>query len=203
MYYNISIIRLFQPFLDHEFSSIERIRSYREQANSHTHAAIKEMRQLIMLQDVHHGWKETISLVLEPLMMTSFSSLEEVVLQGHSESATDTNEAYQGLLTCLRALSTVGNYVFYAQVLFRLLMQYCQKLDIPLSPEFVDALDHYQSEEWTRNAASVVSSQYIADLRKRTTDVENSRMDAIVSQWNNMSVVDRREAIGRAGQPRS
>ncbi|KAF1954077.1 hypothetical protein CC80DRAFT_536957 [Byssothecium circinans] len=187
MMHHIALIRLFQPFLNCE-STIDRIQAYRDQASSNTSIAVRELRRLIYLQDLRHGWTNTIPLVLEPLVIASFCSLEGAALHGHSHIAGDTNESYQGLLICLRAVCTIGTYVFYAQVLFRLLTQSCQKLHIPLPPDIANELHLYQSEEWTNNAASTVSSQYIADLRKTMSGAENARMDAIVKQWKAMSL---------------
>lgn len=191
--HHLSIIRLFQPFVNRE-SSHERIKAYREHAISITSATIKEIRHLIALHDVHHGWEKTIPFVLDSLVLGSFGTLEEVALQDHSKVLPESSEAYQGLLTGIRAISILATYVFYAQPLFRLLTQSCQRLDIPLPHDIVALLDNYKSEEWTKNAAGVVSSQYIADLRKTASDVENSRMDAIVSQWKDLSLEERSNA---------
>jgi hypothetical protein len=193
MQYHVSIVRLFQPFVDGN-CSLRRIATYRDRAVSLTNLAIKELRQLLFLQDMRLGWANAIPLVLHPIVVTSFGSLEEIVLKDEKKFEQSPNEPYQGLLTCLRALSIVGSYVFYAQPLFRLLTQTCQTLHIALPTEIIARLNDYQSEEWTKNAASVVSSQYIADIRKTATDVENARMDAIISRWDSLS-------IGEGSQP--
>jgi hypothetical protein len=187
MQYHVSIVRLFQPFIDGD-SSLRRVSTYRDRAVSLTCSAIKELRQLIFLHDMRHGWANAIPLVLHPIVVTSFGSLEEIVLSDQTSLEQSPSEPYEGLLTCLRAMSVVSSYVFYAQPLFRLLTQSCQTLHIPLPSEIISRLKDYQSEEWTKNAASLVNSQYIADIRKTATDVEQARMDAIISQWDALSV---------------
>jgi hypothetical protein len=187
MQYHVSVVRLFQPFLDNDIS-IGRITSYRDRARSLTGTAIKELRQLIFLHDTRLGWANAIPLVLHPIVVTSFGTLEEIVPQDGLALEQEPSEPYQGLLTCLQAMSIVSSYVFYAQPLFRLLTQTCQTLHIPLPTEIVSRLNDYQSEEWTKNAASVVSSQYIADIRKTASDVENARMDAIISRWDALGI---------------
>ncbi|KAJ4293412.1 hypothetical protein N0V90_008695 [Kalmusia sp. IMI 367209] len=189
MQYYVSVIRLFQPFTNYE-SSHERIKSYRDQAFLRTSAATKELRQLIFRHDTLHGWAATITIVLHPIVVTVFGSIDEISRQPHPISYSDTNEAYRGLLTCLNALSTIATYNFYAQPLFRLLTQSCQGLAIPLPDQLVSVSDRFKSEEWTKNAASMVSSQYIADMRKVATGMENARMDSIVSQWDAMTLKD-------------
>lgn len=189
MLHHVSVVRLFQPFLDRE-SSMERIKSYHDHARSVTTTAIRELRQLIVLQDARHGWNNTIQLVIHAIVVTVFGTLEEVALQDQPDLTQEISEPYQGLLTCLRALSILATYVFYAQPLFRLLSQTCQSLGIPLPLDIISKLDDYQSEEWTKNAASVVSSQYIADIRKTASYVENERMDAIISQWDALSITE-------------
>jgi hypothetical protein len=189
MHYHVSIIRLFRPFLDRE-SSAGRVTSYRDRAHELSSMAIKELRQLITLHDIRHGWTVTIPYVLHPIVVTSFGSLEEIALQDSSRVAQERSEPYQGLMTCLRALDTLSSYVFYAQPLFRLLTQTCQTLHIPLPAEIVSRLHDYQTEEWTRHAAKLVSSQYIADTRKAASGVENARMDAIISKWDDLTIAD-------------
>ena len=194
MQYQVSIVRLFQPFVGND-SSIRRVTTYRDRARSLTFTAIKELRQLVFLHNVRHGWANAIPLVLHIVTITSFGSLEEIVLQDRTKSCQKSSEAYQGLLICLQAMITLSSYVFYAQPLFRLLTQTCQTLCIPLPEEIVSRLNDYQSEEWTKNAASVVSSQYIADIRKTAAEVENARMDAIISGWESLNVADEGEKV--------
>ncbi|KAF2685363.1 hypothetical protein K458DRAFT_23460 [Lentithecium fluviatile CBS 122367] len=186
MQHHVSVVRLFQPFISNA-SSVERLASYRDHARSLTSTAIKELRKLIILHDRRHGWASAIPFVLHPIVVTSYGSLEEVALQDQSQLLREPSEAYQGLLTCLQAMITLSSYVFYAQPLFRLLTQTCQTLQIPLPADIVSRLNYYQSKEWTKNAANVVSSQYIADIRKTATDV-NARMDAIISRWDALAI---------------
>lgn len=49
-------------------------------------------------------------------------------------------------------------------------------------------VDYYTSEEWTKNAATLVSSQYIADMRKKDADAESATMDAIISSWEELQL---------------
>lgn len=188
MQHHVSVVRIFQPFLDHE-SSNERLKTYSNHARSVTSASIKELRRLLALQEARHGWANAIPLVLHPIMVTSFGSLEEVGRQDLSFDKLK-NEPYQGILTCLRALGTLSSYVFYGQPLFRLLTQTCQAMRIPLPPEILTTLDYYQSEEWTKQAVNVVKSRYIADIRRSASDVDNGRMDNIISQWSAMTLDD-------------
>lgn len=183
MIYHATIVRLVQPFLSRE-SNLERVRSYQERARSLAAASMKDIRQLLALHEVRHGWSSTIPYILHPVMVLSFASLEEIALDDDIHRSPEANEAYQGLLTCFRALSALSNSVFYAQPLFRLLTQTCQALEIQLPSEVRSTLARFSSEAWTKNAAAVVSSQYVADLRKLATDMDNSRMDSIISQWD-------------------
>ena len=190
MQYHASVIRLFQPFTTYE-PTAEGIRFYHDQALTRTSIAVKELRQLIFQNDHYHGWAVTITIVLHPIVVTVFGSLDEIAQQDQPpQYIVETNEAYRGLLTCLRALSIISTYNFYAQPLFRLLAQSCQGLHIPLPVEVVAMLDSYQSEAWTKNAASMVSSQYIADMRKAATGMENARMDSVVSRWDALVLTD-------------
>jgi len=187
MQYYVAIIRLFQPFTNYE-SSNERISSYRDQAILRTSVATKELRQLIFLQDVSHGWAATITIILHPLVIAIFGSLDEIAGQENPVFVKETNEPYRGLLTCLHAMSVITTYNFYAQSLFRLTTQSCQGLDIPLPIEITSVLDRFQSDEWTRTAASMVSSLYVADMRKIASGIENARMDTIISRWDALTI---------------
>ncbi|KAF2788826.1 hypothetical protein K505DRAFT_254615 [Melanomma pulvis-pyrius CBS 109.77] len=185
MQYNVSITRLFQPFLD-QGSSLERVKIYHNRARSIFSTSMKELRRLLVLHEVHHGWSSTIPYVLHPIMVTGFGSLDEIALEDRSRLPPEQSEPYQGLLTCFHALSTLSSFVFYAQPLYRLLTQACETLDIRLPPEVTSTLGYYRSEEWTKNAANVVSSQYVADTRVS----ENVRMDVVVSQWDALTIGD-------------
>ncbi|KAF2448778.1 hypothetical protein P171DRAFT_461488 [Karstenula rhodostoma CBS 690.94] len=189
MQYYVSVIRLFQPFIHYE-SSNERISSYRDQALVRTSAATKELRHLIFLHDSQHGWAATITIILHPLTISVFGSLDEIASQTNPVFTPDANEAYKGLLTCLYALSVITTYNFYSQSLFRLATQSCTALDIPLPVEISTVLDRFQSDEWTKTAASMVSSQYIADMRRTASGVENARMDTIISRWDALTLKD-------------
>lgn len=190
MLYHCSNIRLAQPFLSRD-SSLERVKSYHSRAQNIFSTSIKELRRLLTLQENRHGWSTAIGLVLHPIMITSFGSLEEITRGNASQIFAELSEPYQGLLTCLRALSSLSSFIFYAQPLFRLLTQSCQTLGIRLPIEVMSTLDHYQSDQWTKNAASVVSSQYVADMRKVATDMDNGRMDTVIAQWDALTLGDK------------
>ncbi|KAF1969721.1 hypothetical protein BU23DRAFT_651917 [Bimuria novae-zelandiae CBS 107.79] len=189
MQYHVFVLRLFQPFTNYE-SPNEQIKSYRDQALLRTSAAMTELRRLIFLYDNRHGWADTVPIVMHPLMVASFASLEELAHEKHPVFLSESNEIYQGLLTCLHALSTIATYNFYAQLLFRHLAQSCLSLNIPVPVELVSVLDRLQSEEWTKTAASMVSSHYVPNIRKTATEMENARMDAIISQWDALIIKD-------------
>ena len=89
----------------------------------------------------------------------------------------------------------MSSYVFYAQPLFRLLVQACEVINIKLPRDVANSIRYYKSEEWTKQAASLVSSQYVADIRKASSDAKNLRMDAVVSQWDAaMTLSDSRDS---------
>ncbi|KAF2703392.1 hypothetical protein K504DRAFT_177266 [Pleomassaria siparia CBS 279.74] len=183
MQYNVAITRLFQPFLD-AGSSLERVKQYHHRARSMFATSIKELRRLMALHEATRGWSNTLPYVLHAITVTGFGSLDEVALENRSRFIPENSEAYQGLLTCLNALGTMANFVFYAQPLFRLLTQACETLDIWLPLDVTTFMDRYRTAEWTKKAASVVSSQYMADIRMPATDSEGQRMDKIISGWD-------------------
>lgn len=203
--YHATIIRLVQPFLTRG-KSTERIVSYQGRAREAASQSMRELRHLLSLHEARHGWSNAILLVLHPITITSFASLEEIALETRSNQSQDANEAYQGLLTCLRALSSLSYFCFYAQPLFRLLTQTCQSLEIRLPRDVIDTLEWYRSDDWTKNAATLVSSQYVADMRKLVTDIENERMDSVISRWdalaidNHAPVSTSRSARGDSGE---
>lgn len=107
---------------------------------------------------------------------------------GSKSAVTGDDQPHKGLATCLRALASLSSYNYYAQPLFRLLGQKCQALGIHLPTEVQVALKFYTTAEWTRNAAMLVSSQYIADGHKPAGKAETTRMDAIISGWEALSL---------------
>jgi hypothetical protein len=135
--------------------------------------------------------------VLHPLSVTSFGSLDEIAQSYSDPQEAQESEPYQGLLACFRALGVLCCYSFYAQPLFRLLTQKCQAMGLQLPVEVQITLDYYTSEEWTRTARHLVSSQYIADTRKTAADADSVRMDAIISAWEGLSVEERGKGKGR------
>jgi hypothetical protein len=72
-------------------------------------------------------------------------------------------------------------------------------MELQLPDDLQNALDYYTSEEWTRNAANLVSSQYIADTRKTTTDAESARMDSVISTWEGLNLDDRGKGRAKLG----
>jgi len=193
MQHNVSITRIFQPFLDPK-SSLERVKTYHSRARSCFSASMKELRRLLILQEVHHGWSHAFALVLHPIMVTGFGSLDEIALEHRSGFSYEHNEPYQGLLTCFHALNTMSNFIYVAQPLYRILTQACETLDIRLPFEVTSTLGYYRSEEWTKNAASLVRSQYIADKRKTVKDPESLSIDVVVSQWDALTLGSNRSS---------
>lgn len=189
MLHHVLIMRLFQPFTRYE-SPDEWIQSYRNKALQRTMEATNELRQLIYLHENHIGWFNIIAMVSHPLVTVGFASLDEISRRGHSVFLSERNEVYQGLLTCLNALSIVSTYNYCVQPLLRLLTQSCQSLDIPLPEEIKAILKRFQSEEWTKHAINMASSQYIADTRKVALDLDSARMDSIVSRWGTLTIAD-------------
>jgi hypothetical protein len=186
MMYHVNIINLFQPILDHSASPHER--SYLDRAQFLTSTSQRELRRLLTLQELRHCWGTAITIVLHPITVASVGSLDEISQVYTNPKDAVKSEPYQGLLVCLRALTALASYSFYAQPLFRLLTQKCQAMGLELPDDLHFALDQYTSEEWTRNAANLVSSQYIADTRRTRTDSESARMDAIIAAWEGMSI---------------
>ena len=183
------VLRLFRPLVKHE-NSDEPLRSYGEHVRTRVNTAMAELRQLISLYEDHVGWKSTIAMILHPIFVFAFTSLEELSEQEHASFLPESNPHYQGLLMCLKALSTISTYTFYAQLLFRLLASSCQSLNVPLPMEIMGVVARFQSDEWTKNAANMVSSMYIVDLRRAATDHETTRMDSIISGWNALTIKD-------------
>jgi len=105
MQYQISVIRLFQSFLD-PTSSLERVKMYYSRSRSIFLNSTKHLRRLLILHEIHHGWSNTISYVLHAVMVTGFGSLDEIGLEERAQFSIEYSEPYQGLLTCFRALDT-------------------------------------------------------------------------------------------------
>lgn len=193
----VNIINLFQPILDHKYSSHNQ-NYYQTRARSITSASLMELRRLLTLQERCHCWGSAIAIVMHPVMVTGSGSLEEIERTFQNSREAQKSEVYQGVVVCLRALVALATFNYYAQPLFRLLTQKCQALGLSLPDDLQSALEAYTSEEWTRNAANLVSSQYIADTRKASADSESARMDSIISTWENLSLDEKGK--GRAKQ---
>ncbi|CAO2647272.1 Nn.00g081940.m01.CDS01 [Neocucurbitaria sp. VM-36] len=198
MMYQVDIINLFRPVLDAE-RSLEQTDSYRDHARSVTFASLREIRRLLALQETRHGWSNSITLILHPITVASFGSLDQISVDFLGPIPIEETEPYQGLLVCLRGLGNISSYSYYAQPLFRLLTQKCQTLGVQLPIEIQNTLEYYKSEEWTKNAANLVSSQYIAHMGKTVTEAESVTMDAIISSWEELSL-DETTAAGAVEQ---
>lgn len=197
MVYHTSIIRLVQQFLNRD-SALERIKFYCDRAHHLFSSSLREIRRLLILHEVVHGWKKTVPYIMHPLMVAGFGSLEEITSQKPSHLLTlEPSEPYQGLLSVLRALSNLSSFIYYAQPLFRLLTQSCQTLGIPLPIEILNTLEFYRSEEWTKTAEQAVSSRYVADTRsKADKDLESRRMDCVIKQWGSLTMaLESRNAV--------
>jgi hypothetical protein len=197
MLYYVNIINLFQPVLNLAIYSDKYV-PYFDHARSITSASLNEIWRLLAIQELRHCWGAAITLVLHPISVASFGSLEELS-RSYPSPVSDAarSEAYEGLMTCLRGLAALSSYNYYAQPLFRLLTQKCQAIEVELPEEIQRTLDLFTSKEWTRNAAHLVSSQYIADMRKSASGLDSVRMDAIISTWEGMSLDERNKAAAR------
>ncbi|KAI8933110.1 hypothetical protein NX059_009753 [Plenodomus lindquistii] len=198
MMYHVNIVNIFQAILNSD-AATRQAGPYYDHARSVTLASLKEIHRLLALQQIRHGWYDSITLVLHPITIASFGTLEEISRANidPKSASLDSSELYQGLRTCLRALASLTSYSYYAQPLFRLLTQKCQTLGIRLPSEVQATLDSYMTEEWTRNAVELVSSQYIADTHSIATDSTSARMDAIISGWEALSL----DATGKMKDP--
>ncbi|KAL6706189.1 hypothetical protein ACN47E_005924 [Coniothyrium glycines] len=188
MLYHVDLINLYRAVVNSDPTD-DWNSSHIHHARCVTSSSLKAIRKFLALQEQRHGWTGAITLVLHPITVVSFGSLEEITTANvdlHSVSL-QCSEPYLGLLTCLRALSSLSQYSYYAQPLFRLLTQKCLTLGLPVPVGIQNLLEYYMSEEWTRTAALSVSSQYIADKPKTASDEENASMDAVISGWESLS----------------
>lgn len=189
MQYNVNIVKLYRPVLDCGVSSKQNA-SYIDRARSITSSSLREIRRLVLVHDTHHGWSNAITFVIHGITVASFGTLDEISHDTPTLSQPQNEELYRGLFTCVRALTVLLSYSYYAQPIFRLLTQKCATLGVKLPAEIQVALDYCTSEEWTKKAAELVSSQYIADPRSIDSDHETIRMDAVISRWENLKLED-------------
>lgn len=200
MMYYVDIINLYRCILQSE-PSTDWTQAHIEHARQTTSSSLKALRRLLSVHEQKHGWYDAITLVLHPITVASFGSLEHILdakNDAHPGTEQD-SEPYVGLLICLRALERLSSYSYYAQPLFRLLVQKCQSLGLQISAGMQRTLDQYTSEEWTKEASSLVSSQYIADLRiAGCNPTEDARMDAIISTWERLSLDEAGKGKARA-----
>ncbi|KAJ4311124.1 hypothetical protein N0V94_008111 [Neodidymelliopsis sp. IMI 364377] len=197
--YNVNVVKLFQPVLNCNTSS-GHAPPYVDRARSEISTSLREMRRLIALHDTHHGWSNAITFVLQGITVASFGTLDEMSDTNRNLAQSDHDEQYRGLVTCLRALTVLLSYSYYAQPLFRLLTQKCRALGVQLPIEVQGALDYCTSEDWTKKAAELVSSQYIADTR---TVAESSTMDAVISSWESFTLDDKQPWVAQKGKKRA
>jgi len=188
MMYQTSIIDVFQPFLNPATAPSGTPKAYTERAQRITSAALREIRRLILVQDLRHGWNHTIAIILHPLSVVGFGTLNEISQVYSNPIHAEGTEPYQGLLVCLRALCVMASYNYYGQPLFRLVTQKCQAMNFRLPSELQSAVEAYTTDEWTKAAAALVSSQYIADIRRLSLNADSARMDDIVSAWEGLSL---------------
>jgi hypothetical protein len=199
MQYNVNIVKLFRPVLDRESSAGEDA-PYIDRARSVISSSLREIRRLVLLHDTHHGWSNAITFVIHGITVASFGTLDEMAHNKPLVSQPAIDERHQGLVTCLRALTVLLSYSYFAQPVFRLLTQKCVTLGVGLPAEVQGALDYCTSEEWTKKAAELVSSQFIADTRSVAEDTETMRMDAVISRWENLSLEDKQAWASRKGK---
>ncbi|XPS80710.1 hypothetical protein M3J07_012683 [Ascochyta lentis] len=189
MQYNVNIVKLFRPVVDRKTPS-EQAAPYVARARCVISDSLREIRRLVNLHDTHHGWSNAITFVIHGITVASFGTLDDMSNRVSSPPQTETDERYGGLVTCLRALTVLLSYSYYAQPIFRLLTQKCKTLGVKLPAEVQGALDYCTSEEWTKKAAELVSSQFIADTRSVSNDCESSTMDAVISRWEHFTLDD-------------
>jgi hypothetical protein len=202
MQYNVNVVKLFRPVLDRE-PTAEHAKSYIDRARSVIAASLREIRRLVTLHDTHHGWSNAITFVIHGITVASFGTLDEISHDRPLLSRSSDNERYQGLVTCLRALTVLLSYSYYAQPIFRLLAQNCAALGVQLPAEVQNALDYCTSENWTMHAAEWISSQYIADTRSVEQDTEEMRMDAVISRWEDLTLHEKQALALRKGKERA
>ncbi|KAF2626280.1 hypothetical protein BU25DRAFT_440684 [Macroventuria anomochaeta] len=202
MQYNVNVVKLFRPVLDREAYS-EQAAPYIDRARTAISASLREIRRLVSLHDTHHGWSNAITFVIHGITVASFGTLDEMSHNNPILPQPENDERYQGLFTCLRALTVLLSYSYYAQPIFRLLTQKCAALGVRLPAEVQGALDYCTSEGWTKKAAELVSSQYIADTRSVAKDTESARMDAVISRWESLSLEDKKAWAARKGKDRA
>lgn len=201
MQYNVNVVKLFRPILDRE-TTTEPTKSYIDRARSVISASLREIRRLVALHDTHHGWSNAITFVIHGITVASFGTLDEITHDRPLLSYTQSNERYQGLIICLRALTVLLSYSYYAQPIFRLITQKCAALGVKLPAEVQGALDYCTSEEWTKKAAEWISSQYIADTRSVEQDTETMRMDAVISRWEGLTLEEKQALASHKGKER-
>ena len=202
MQYNVNIVKLFRPVMDRDATS-EQAASYIDRARSVISASLREIRRLVALHDTHHGWSNAITFVIHGITVASFGTLDEISHNDLSLPQPEIDERYQGLVTCLRALTVLLSYSYYAQPIFRLLTQRCCALGVKLPAEVQGALQYCTSEEWTKKAAELVHSQYIADTRSVAEDAESARMDAVIARWEDLSLDDKQAWAACNGKERA
>lgn len=209
MIYHTCVIRLMRPFINGVTSAQNRelhssMMPYQACSRRVFDTSLQELRRLLTLHEVCHGWTNTIPYILHPIMVTSFACVEELSIPNSNTSSTQPDTAssanstpsavytppYISLLTCLRALIAISTYIYFAQPFFRLLAQTCQSLGVRLPEEVIHTLEKYKSKEWTKRAAMIVRSRYVGNLMGTMDELEERRMDDVVRMWEGMSLDD-------------
>ncbi|ORX93515.1 hypothetical protein BCR34DRAFT_594663 [Clohesyomyces aquaticus] len=204
MQYHVLIVRLMNPFLNPD-STLERVVSYRTRARAITESSLKDLRRLVMLHELRHGWSACIPYVLNAINITGFGTIEELSHMDFTRDPIETSEPYIGLASCLKALSAMSNFIYYSQPLYRVLTQACEAAGIPLPLETTSTMDYYRTAEWTAHATNNINSQYIADIRMGIAGVTNERMNNVVKSWGGLSgtgprmLADRSAAVDGRG----
>lgn len=199
MLYHVDIINLYRSVLRVD-PTTDWARAQLDHARNIASTSLRALLRLLKIQERAHGWTDAITLVLHPITVASFGIVEEIHALNCSSISliAPDDETHLGLLTCLRALEQLSNYSYYAQPLFRLLVQKCQSLGLQMPAGIQRSLAYYTSEEWTKEASLLVSSQYIADIRTEACSAESARMDAVISTWERLSFDEAGKGKARA-----
>lgn len=224
MIYHTCVIGLMRPFLNSTTPTVDAdelhsdLGPYQDCARKVFDTSLQELRRLLTLHEVCHGWANTIPYILHPIMVTSFACVEELsrststsstntgVTPATSSSARNTptlvyTPPYNSLLTCLGALATISTYIYFAQPSLRLLAQTCQSLGVRLPGEVLHKLEMFKSEEWTKRAATIVRSRYVGNLMGAMEELDERRMDDVIKEWEGMSLGGDTDSQGNKGKP--
>jgi hypothetical protein len=212
MQFNVAVIRLIRFYFMHDPSDDSQ--PHRRKARRLVATSTQKLRSLLSLHDIVHGWNLTIGYVLDPIVVACHFALDELAASDAPSKPVSSsgsqpfktpltsNEAYMSLQTCLRALRGLSDFVFYAQPLFRVMGQICDRLGIEMPAVYADRVGEYRSSEWTNRACGVLASQYVAELWERERGWEDARLDKVVLQWRpkeNRELEQEDESVGADG----